>query len=109
MINRIRKQVARAFQCYVSVARGFTTFTKSSNPVALALSPELIVIDKASQDPEPVAAYPLVQHVDSWKRVLLVINHKRLPPCILTTLQLNPFREQSALYPAAPAAISELR
>lgn len=35
--------------------------------------------------PGACAVYPLMQHVDSWKHVLLVGDHKQLPPCVLTT------------------------
>lgn len=98
MSNKLRTLVTRCFRGYVREANGiFTTFTMSASPVALEIQPEVIIIDEASQAIEGAAVYPLVQHVESCRNVMLVGNHYQLPPCVLTVRANNPFQAQAKL------------
>jgi hypothetical protein len=93
--RRITRKVAVCFRWYVKLARGiFTTFAKSGGRIANIFRPTLIVVDEGSQATEGRAIYPLVNHVATWRHVLLVGDHLQLPPCVTTKEAVNPFQHQ---------------
>jgi hypothetical protein len=93
--SRVRRQVARCFRGYVRCAKGiFATFGKSTGALARAFRARIIIIDEASQALEGSTIFPLVFHVNSLRHIMLVGDHKQLPPCVMTDATTNPFQLQ---------------